>query len=355
MKFIDEALITLTAGKGGDGCMSFRREKFVPRGGPDGGDGGDGGSVYFEGTPQLGTLVDFRYQRVYQASNGESGMGKQQTGRKGEDLVLPVPLGTVVFDHDNNIRIADLTQPYQKVLIAQGGFHGLGNARYKSSVNRAPRQTSQGSPGIKLQLRLELQLMADVGLLGLPNAGKSTLIRAVSSARPKVADYPFTTMRPHLGVVRMAYQQSFVMADIPGIIEGASEGAGLGLRFLKHLSRTQFLLHLIDVLPPDGSSPLDAAKTIIDELHAYSPELAEKPRWLVLNKIDLIVPEERDALVQSILNGLDWKGPVFMISAISGMGTDALCQSIMQALNELNSHDDQENDRLINENLTESQ
>jgi len=335
MKFIDEALITVSAGKGGNGCLSFRREKFVPRGGPDGGDGGDGGSIYFEATPQLGSLIDFRYQRSYQADHGQSGMGKQQTGKKGEDLVLPVPLGTVIFDHETNTPIGDLTKPYQRILIAQGGFHGLGNARYKSSVNRAPRQTSSGSLGAKHLLRLELQLMADVGLLGLPNAGKSTLIRSVSSARPKVADYPFTTMRPHLGVIRMGNQQSFVMADIPGIIEGAAEGAGLGLRFLKHLSRTRFLLHLVDICPPDEQDPLIAIETIVQELEQYSAELAAKPRWLVFNKVDLLSPEESEARIQSILDRLAWTGPVFKISAISKMGTDTLCQAIMQNINEI--------------------
>lgn len=340
MKFIDEAKITVSAGKGGNGCMSFRREKFVPRGGPDGGDGGDGGSIYFEPTPQLGTLIDFRYRRVYQAENGQQGSGKQQTGKKGDDLIIPVPLGTVVYDQETGDLLGDLTEPYHPYLVAQGGFHGLGNARFKSSVNRAPRQTSLGSLGESKTLKLELQVLADVGLLGLPNAGKSTLIRAVSSAKPKVADYPFTTMRPHLGVVRMAEQQSFVMADIPGVIEGASEGAGLGLRFLKHLSRTKFLLHLIDIAPPDGSDPLDAAKVIVEELRSYSPALAEKPRWLVFSKIDLVLPEERDAIVKSIVKGLKWKGPVFQISAVNNEGTDALCKAIMQSLNEIQNQED---------------
>ncbi len=333
MKFIDEAQVTVSAGKGGNGCMSFRREKFVPRGGPDGGDGGDGGSVYFEATPQLGTLIDFRYRRSYQAENGQAGMGKQQTGKKGEDLIIPVPVGTVIYDQETGDCLGDLATPYQSFLIAQGGFHGLGNARFKSSVNRAPRQTSPGSLGEKKHLRLELQLLADVGLLGLPNAGKSTLIRAVSSAKPKVADYPFTTMRPHLGVVRMAEQQSFVMADIPGVIEGAAEGAGLGLRFLKHLSRTKFLLHLIDIAPPGGEDPLDSAKTIVEELKLYDPALAEKPRWLVFTKIDLVEPEIKENIIQHVLNGLSWNAPVFQISAVQQLGTEALCHAIMQELN----------------------
>lgn len=340
MKFIDEAKITVSAGKGGNGCMSFRREKFVPRGGPDGGDGGDGGSIYFEATPQLGTLIDFRYRRVYQAENGQQGMGKQQTGKKGEDLIIPVPLGTVVYDDETGECVGDLTEPYQPFLVAQAGFHGLGNARFKSSVNRAPRQTSQGSLGEKKSLRLELQLLADVGLLGLPNAGKSTLIRAVSSAKPKVADYPFTTMRPHLGVVRMAQQQSFVMADIPGVIEGASDGAGLGLRFLKHLSRTKFLLHLVDMVPPDGSDPLLSIQTIVEELKSYSPELAGKPRWLVFTKIDLLDPKEKDTIIKRILKALSWKNPVFEISAITKTGTEKLCQAIMQSLSEPKDDDD---------------
>lgn len=335
MKFIDEAKITVSAGKGGNGCMSFRREKFIPRGGPDGGDGGDGGSIFFEATPQLGTLIDFRYRRVYQAESGEQGSGKQQTGKKGEDLIIPVPLGTVVFDDETGDCLGDLTEPYQQFLVAQGGFHGLGNTRFKSSINRAPRQTSSGSLGEKKTLRLELQLLADVGLLGLPNAGKSTLIRAVSSAKPKVADYPFTTMRPHLGVVRMAEQQSFVMADIPGVIEGASEGAGLGLRFLKHLSRTKFLLHLIDVAPPGNNDPLEDAKTIIEELKSYDPTLADKQRWLVFTKIDQLDAETLKEMTNHIIKGLSWTDPVFMISAITQTGTQDLCNAIMRSLNEL--------------------
>jgi len=332
MKFVDEAQITVSAGKGGDGCLSFRREKYVPRGGPDGGDGGDGGSVYLEANPQLSTLVDFRYQRSYKAANGQPGMGKQQTGKKGDDLIIPVPLGTVVRDQETSESLGDLSSPNQRLLVAQGGFHGLGNARFKSSVNRAPRQTTQGSLGARKMLQLELQLLADVGLLGFPNAGKSTLIRAVSSARPKVADYPFTTLRPHLGVIRMGFQQSFVMADIPGIIEGAAEGAGLGLRFLKHLSRTKLLLHLVDISSSDNRDPLTSIHNIIEELKQYSPSLAEKPRWLVFNKIDLVDEEESEKVIQHIIDSLSWKEPFFKISAINRLGTEGLCQAIMRHL-----------------------
>ncbi|WP_058442665.1 Obg family GTPase CgtA, partial [Legionella brunensis] len=281
MKFVDEAVIKVEAGNGGHGCLSFRREKFVPRGGPDGGDGGDGGSVFLEASSDLNTLVDFRYQRHYKAQNGQSGMGGNCTGKKGEDLVILVPVGTMVFDIDTGELLGDINEAGERLLVAQGGFHGLGNTRYKSSVNRAPRQTTQGTLGEARHLRLELRVLADVGLLGLPNAGKSTLIRAVSSAKPKVADYPFTTLHPALGVVSVASHKSFVMADIPGLIEGAAEGAGLGHRFLKHLSRTCVLLHVIDIAPIDESNPIDSAKAILNELAEYDPELLDKPRWLV--------------------------------------------------------------------------
>lgn len=336
MKFVDEALIKVDAGNGGHGCLSFRREKFIPRGGPDGGDGGDGGSVFFEASSDLNTLVDFRYQRHYKAANGQSGMGSNCSGKKGDDLIIKVPVGTLVYDVDSGELLHDINQPGLPVLIAQGGFHGLGNTRYKSSVNRAPRQTSEGSPGEARHLRLELRVLADVGLLGMPNAGKSTLIRAVSSSKAKVADYPFTTLHPGLGVVSVSAYKSFVMADIPGLIEGAAEGAGLGHRFLKHLARTCVLLHVIDVAPLDGSDPIQSAKAIINELAVYSPDLVEKPRWLVLNKVDMLPdPAVREETIQAIVQGLAWTGKVFAISAISAQGTQQLCYSLMQLIDEM--------------------
>jgi GTPase len=336
MKFVDEALINVEAGNGGHGCLSFRREKFIPFGGPDGGDGGDGGSVFFEGNGDLNTLVDFRYQRHYKAKNGQSGMGGNCTGKKGDDLIIQVPVGTLVFDQETHEQLGDIKKAGERLLVAQGGFHGLGNTRYKSSINRAPRQTSQGSLGEARRLRLELRVLADVGLLGLPNAGKSTLIRAVSSAKPKVADYPFTTLHPSLGVVSVSAFKSFVMADIPGLIEGASEGAGLGHRFLKHLSRTCILLHVIDVLPLDGSDPVESAKVIINELAEYDPELLQKPRWLVLNKMDMLPDEAaRNEAIKAITEGLQWQGKVFPVSAISGEGTQQLCYSLMQLIDEM--------------------
>ncbi len=333
MKFVDEATIKITAGNGGHGCLSFRREKFIPRGGPDGGDGGDGGSVYLIANSELNTLIDFRYQRHYQAENGQSGMGSNCTGKKGDDLFIQVPIGTIAYDLESGEKLADIRKVGDCVLIAQGGFHGLGNTRYKSSVNRAPRQTSEGTPGESRELRLELRVLADVGLLGLPNAGKSTLIRAVSSAKPKVADYPFTTLYPNLGVIRVGSHKSFVMADIPGLIEGASSGAGLGHRFLKHLSRTCILLHLVDIAPLDESDPVESAKIIIQELAAYNPELLQKPRWLILNKIDMIPDEaERADKIQNILDKLNWQDKYFCISAISGIGTQKLCYELMQLI-----------------------
>ncbi|QDP71861.1 Obg family GTPase CgtA [Legionella israelensis] len=336
MKFVDEALIKVEAGHGGHGCLSFRREKYIPRGGPDGGDGGDGGSIYFVASHDLNTLVDFRYQRHFKAENGQPGMGSNRTGKKGDDLYIKVPVGTMVFDVDSGELLADIHKPEQPVLIAKGGFHGLGNTRFKSSVNRAPRQTTPGTPGESRHLRLELRVLADVGLLGLPNAGKSTLIRAVSSAKPKVADYPFTTLHPNLGVVRVSSHKSFVMADIPGLIEGAASGAGLGHHFLKHLSRTCILLHVIDIAPIDGSDPVEAAKSIINELSEYSTDLLQKPRWLVLNKIDTITDEKnRQDLVKSIIDRLHWKDRVFEISAINGEGTQKLCYSLMQFIDEM--------------------
>lgn len=336
MKFVDEATIKVTAGNGGNGCMSFRREKFVPFGGPDGGDGGDGGSVYLQAVEGLNTLIDFRYQRSFNAQNGQSGMGSNCTGKRGDDLVIHVPVGTMVYEAETGELLGDINHPNDRLIVAQGGFHGLGNTRYKSSINRAPRKTSNGTEGESRTLRLELRVLADVGLLGLPNAGKSTLIRAVSSAKPKVADYPFTTLHPGLGVVSVSPHKSFVMADIPGLIEGASEGAGLGIRFLKHLSRTCILLHVIDIAPLDESDPISSAKAIINELAAYSPELLDKPRWLVLNKIDMIPDEiERQKVIQHIIDGLNWNGKVFAISAIRSEGTEALTYALMNLIDEM--------------------
>ena len=334
MKFVDEATIIVEAGKGGHGCLSFRREKYVPKGGPDGGDGGDGGSVYLEADSALNTLIDYRFQRKYKAQNGEPGAGRNCTGTKGEDLVLPVPVGTTVVDMNTHEVLGDLTKEGQRLKVAQGGFHGLGNTRFKSSVNRAPRQTSKGSEGEARNLRLELKVLADVGLLGLPNAGKSTFIRSVSAARPKVADYPFTTLVPNLGVVSVQAHQSFVIADIPGLIEGAAEGAGLGIRFLKHLVRTRLLLHLVDVAPYDGSSPADAVRAIAHELEKFSETLASRPRWLVLNKVDMVAEEDREAHCQAIVDELGWEGPVFRISALSGEGTKPLVQAVMRWIEE---------------------
>lgn len=333
LKFVDEAKIRVEAGKGGDGCLSFRREKFIPRGGPDGGDGGDGGSVYLVADSRVNTLIDFRYKRLLKAANGQPGMGRLRTGKSGEDLLVLVPLGTVIYDADTDELIGDLTQPAQQLCVAKGGFHGIGNARFKSSVNRAPRQTTEGTMGEARNLRLELRLLADVGMLGLPNAGKSTFIRHISNATPKVADYPFTTLHPSLGVVRVDELQSFVIADIPGLIEGASEGVGLGLRFLKHLSRTGLLLHMVDLASVDGSDPVDAVRTIEVEMAQYSDELLQKPRWLVFNKMDLLPEGEAHERVKEITLILNWQGPVYCISAVSGQGVAELCKRIMEYLN----------------------
>jgi GTP-binding protein len=332
MRFVDEATINVIAGDGGTGVVSFRREKFIQFGGPDGGDGGDGGSVYLVGDHDINTLADFRHVRTYTAESGIRGAGQKMTGKGGDDLYIPVPIGTLIYDDDIDELIGDITENGQAIKVAQGGFHGLGNTRFKSSVNQAPRRCTPGSPGERRSLRLELKVLADVGLLGLPNAGKSTFIRSVSAARPKVANYPFTTLFPNLGVVRVGMNQSFVIADIPGIIEGASEGAGLGIQFLKHLSRTQLLLHIIDMAPFDGSDPAEQALTIINELDSFSHELAQKPRWLVLNKADLLDEEELKEKRDEIIKRLDWTGPVYTISAISKEGTDKLAFDIMQQL-----------------------
>jgi GTP-binding protein len=343
MKFVDEVTVTVQAGKGGDGCVSFRREKYIPFGGPNGGDGGDGGCVYLLADVNLNTLADFRYVRSFSADNGRTGQSQNKTGRSGEDLLIPVPVGTLVYENDTGELIGDLTVAGQKLLVAQGGFHGLGNTRYKSSVNRAPRQSSRGTPGEKHDLRLELKVLADVGLLGLPNAGKSTFIRAVSAARPKVADYPFTTLHPNLGVVDVGSHRSFVVADIPGLIEGAAEGAGLGIRFLKHLVRTGLLLHIIDIAPHDGSRPADSALKIIAELEKFSGELLKKPRWLVINKADLLPEEELKKTVAELIQTMNWNGPVYTISALKTVGTTALCRDIMTYLEQRRQSTTEEN------------
>ncbi|MBT5484157.1 MAG: Obg family GTPase CgtA [Gammaproteobacteria bacterium] len=344
MKFVDEAEIQVEAGKGGNGCMSFLREKFIEKGGPDGGDGGDGGSIYLVTDESLNTLVDFRFQPRYRAKSGQQGRGRQCTGASGEDLEVRVPVGTSIYAVETDELLGDLLKPGERLLVARGGKHGQGNTRFKTSTNRAPRQTTNGTPGESRQLLLQMKVVADVGLLGLPNAGKSTLIRAVSSATPKVADYPFTTLIPNLGVVRAGEDNSFVMADIPGLIEGASEGAGLGIRFLKHLARTRVLLHLLDIAPLDSADPADAAIAIIRELENFSTALSEKERWLVLNKTDLLPKEEADAVCDAILEKLGWQGPVFKISAVTGQGTKVLAEALMQSINEadLRLEDDEE-------------
>ncbi|WP_404299075.1 Obg family GTPase CgtA [Halomonas sp.] len=334
MQFVDEASIIVEAGKGGNGCLSFRREKYVPKGGPDGGDGGHGGSVYLIGDDSLNTLIDFRFQRFYRAQNGQGGMGRQMSGRAGEDLHVKVPVGTTVIDEETLEVIADVTEIGQVVMVAQAGRRGLGNIHFKSSTNRAPRRTTLGTEGERRNLRLEMKVMADVGLLGMPNAGKSTLIRAVSAAKPKVANYPFTTLVPNLGVVKLGMHEHFVMADVPGLIEGASDGAGLGLRFLKHLTRTRLLFHVVDVAPFDESDPVEVAQAITHELGEFSPTLAELPRWLVLNKFDLLPAVEREERAADIVRRLGWEGPVFRISAISADGTAALVQAAYRWLTE---------------------
>ncbi len=340
MKFIDETTIKVESGQGGRGIVSFRREKYIPFGGPDGGDGGDGGSVYLKASNGLNTLADFRMTRFYKAKNGQAGQSKEKTGRGGDDLYVDVPVGTSIIDIDTEEVLGDLTEAGQILLVARGGFHGLGNTRFKSSVNRAPRQSTLGTPAERRELKLELKVLADVGLLGMPNAGKSTFIRAISEAKPKVADYPFTTLIPNLGVVSVVPHRSFVVADIPGVIEGAAEGAGLGIRFLKHVARTGLLLHFVDVTPYDGSDPADSFKAIESELKKFSEasdndrldKLIDKERWLVINKTDLLNDDEREEKCQEIVHKLDWKGPVFQISAMNKQGTRELCFAIMDHL-----------------------
>ncbi len=329
MKFVDETRIKVEAGDGGSGCVSFRREKYIARGGPDGGDGGDGGHVYMVADENLNTLVDFRFVRFHKAERGENGRSKDQTGKRGSDIELRVPVGTRIADEDTGEIIGDLVDHNQKLMVAKGGFHGLGNTRFKSSVNRAPRQRTLGTPGEVRNLRLELMLLADVGLLGLPNAGKSTFIRSVSAAKPKVANYPFTTLVPNLGVVSAGADRSFVIADIPGLIEGASDGAGLGIRFLRHLERCRLMVHIIDLLPEDMSDPADNARIIVNELNNYSEKLAQKPCWLVFNKADLVLEEEAEEIIQRVVDAIEWDGMVYTMSAANKQGTKELVADMM--------------------------
>ncbi|UXI67190.1 Obg family GTPase CgtA [Tahibacter amnicola] len=335
MKFVDEAEIHVHAGNGGNGCASFRREKFIPFGGPDGGDGGAGGSVWLVADENLNTLVDFRHQRVYRAGRGENGMSRQMHGKNGTDLEIRVPVGTMVINIDTDETIGDLVEHGQRLKVAQGGDGGLGNIHFKSSTNRAPRKATPGREGDSRELRLELKLLADVGLLGFPNAGKSTFIRAVSAATPRVADYPFTTLHPNLGVVRIDTDQSFVIADIPGLIEGAADGAGLGIQFLKHVARTSLLLHLVDMAPLDGETdPVEQVKAIEAELKKFDSELLQRPRWLVLNKGDLLAPDEREKTAKAIVKRLKWKGPWYVISAIGREGTWPICLAAQKYFDE---------------------
>ncbi|HZV97540.1 MAG TPA: GTPase ObgE [Methylophilaceae bacterium] len=342
MKFIDEATIKVYAGDGGNGVATFRREKYEPMGGPSGGDGGRGGSIFVEADRNINTLVDYRYTRTFKAQRGENGRSAECYGAKGEDTVLRVPVGTVISDKATGQMLIDLAQHGQRVMIAKGGNGGLGNIHFKSSVNRAPRQCTKGEPGEEFELYLELKVLADVGLLGMPNAGKSTFIRSVSAAKPKVADYPFTTLHPNLGVVRVDTNRSFVIADIPGLIEGAAEGAGLGHQFLRHLARTSLLLHLVDIAPFDESiDPVQEARAIVEELRKYDEELYNKPRWLVLNKVDML--EDLQAVVADFVKKYDWQGPCFAISAISGLGCKELTYAIMEHLEKTKAsqHDDE--------------
>ncbi len=329
MRFVDEATIEVVAGDGGNGCMSFRREKFIPFGGPNGGDGGRGGSVYAVADRNLNTLIDFRYARRHEARSGENGRGSDQYGAAADDIVMRMPVGTIITDTETGERVAELLEPDEKKLIVKGGDGGFGNLHFKSSTNRAPRQKTPGWPGEHKKLKLELRVLADVGLLGMPNAGKSTLIAAISNARPKIADYPFTTLHPNLGVVRVAPEQSFVVADVPGLIEGAAEGAGLGHLFLRHLQRTRLLLHLVDFAPfDDAVDPVAQVRAIVAELEKYDPVLAAKPRWIVLNKLDMIPVDERAERVKSFVKRLRWKGPVFQISALTREGCEPLIRAI---------------------------
>ena len=336
MKFVDEASIHVTAGKGGDGSASFRREKYIQYGGPDGGDGGHGGSIFLQGDSGLNTLVDFRHRRIYKAQNGVQGKGQEKYGKKGEDIYIRVPLGTMVTDEPNDLPLGDVTEHGQHLLVARGGRGGLGNVHFKSSTNRAPRKFTTGDVGEDIQLHLELKVLADIGLLGFPNAGKSTLISKVSAARPKIADYPFTTLYPNLGVVRVGFDSSFVIADIPGLIEGAAAGAGLGAQFLKHLQRTRILLHLVDIAPLDEIRPQDAIQKLEQELINFDNSLAEKPRWLVFNKADVLELATAEKIAARVVHEMNWAAPWFVISSVTGRGTDNLMQSIARALDEMN-------------------
>lgn len=340
MKFVDEAEITVTAGKGGDGSASFRREKYIPRGGPDGGDGGRGGSVYLEGNSGLNTLADFRHQRSFKARNGEPGSGRQKSGKSGEDIYIRVPLGTIVADAETGEHIGDVTEDGQHLLVARGGKGGLGNVHFKSSTNRAPRRTVPGGTGEERELHLELKVLADVGLLGFPNAGKSTLISKVSAARPKIADYPFTTLHPNLGVVRIDVERSFVIADIPGLIEGAAEGQGLGIQFLKHLQRTRLLLHLVDLGPVAmEGDPVRQVRKLEEEMRRYDESLLEKPRWLVFTKIDLMAEDEAKKVAEATVSELDWTGPWYPVSSLSGKGLRRLVADAMNCIEALAGRD----------------
>ena len=340
MNFVDDIDVRVAAGSGGHGCLSFRREKYIPRGGPDGGDGGDGGSVFFIASDATNTLVDFRISKIYRAENGAQGSGKNMTGKSGADLEIIVPVGTTISDLDTQEEIGDLKRHGDRIKVAQGGEGGLGNARFKSSTNRAPRKITKGQEGESRHLQLELKLIADIGLLGMPNAGKSSLIRKMSSAKPKVADYPFTTLYPNLGVVSVGMLQSFVMADIPGLIQGAAEGSGLGLEFLRHLERTKILLHILDLSSDNVEmEPINAFKDIDSELKKYSEALYKKPRWLVFNKIDLVVPSDLDLMCEKIIDAIGWQGKVLRVSALSGEGCDIIAKNVMEELDKMDSEE----------------
>jgi len=342
MKFVDEAKIKINAGAGGNGCLSFRREKYIPFGGPDGGDGGDGGDIYLVADDQVNTLIDFRYTRNFKAERGGNGRGKLCSGARGEDLTIRVPPGTEAWDNETDELMGDLAKHGDKIMVAKGGWHGLGNTRYKSSINRSPRKTTDGTPGEARTLRLEMKLLADIGLLGLPNAGKSTFISQVSAAQPKVADYPFTTLYPNLGVVTMKDVRSFVIADVPGLVEGAADGAGLGIQFLRHLTRTRLLLHMVDMAPADAKQdPVESVETINRELENYSEALGSQDQWLVLNKMDLVPEDIREELCQDVLDRLNWQGKVFRVSGQSGEGCDDLCAQIMDYLDEMKAAEKQ--------------